>query len=133
MIIIHFPKTLGGVSFEKAGKLCGERKPIFFDKTQIAASLAICLIHTSLFPKRTTKGDSPLETPKLYFNFSSYSIPKTSLRYFVPISVSLNFWIFPLPVIGNSFRNIKNCGHLYFEIFPRQYSITSSSVRVSPS
>ena len=27
MIIIYFPKTLGEVSFEKAGKLFGGRKP----------------------------------------------------------------------------------------------------------
>ena len=33
MIMIYFPKTLGGVSFEKAGKLYEGRKPIFFDKT----------------------------------------------------------------------------------------------------
>ena len=49
----NFPNILGGISFKKLVNFCGERKPIFFDKTQIAASLAICLIHTSLFPKRT--------------------------------------------------------------------------------
>ena len=58
----NFPSILGGISFEKAGKLYGRGKPIFFDKTQIAASLAICLSHTLSFPKRTTKGRGPLET-----------------------------------------------------------------------
>ena len=64
MIMIYFPKTLGGVSFEKAGKLFGGKETIFFDKTQIAASLAICLI-LPLFPKERPKG-TPLWKPQTY-------------------------------------------------------------------
>ena len=71
MIIIYFPKTLGGVSFEKAGKLYEGKETIFFDKTQIAASLAICLI-LPLLPKERPKG-TPLWNPQIYiFVLDSY-------------------------------------------------------------
>ena len=62
MIIIYFPKTLGGVSFEKAGKLCGERKPIFFDKTVFLSP------HLSLSQKNDQRG-FPFGNPKTYVFF----------------------------------------------------------------
>ena len=67
MIIIYFPNTLGGVSFEKAAKLYEGEGTIFFDKTQIAASLAICLI-LPLLPKERPKG-TPLWKPQNYVLF----------------------------------------------------------------
>ena len=62
MIITHFPNTLGGVSFEKLVNYMRERKPFFSIKR-------FPLPHTPTPSKRTTKGDSPLETPKLMFSF----------------------------------------------------------------
>ncbi|MBQ8353178.1 MAG: hypothetical protein IJX32_01450, partial [Spirochaetaceae bacterium] len=48
----------------KAGKLYEGKETIFFDKTQIAASLAICLI-LPLLPKERPKG-IPLWKPQTY-------------------------------------------------------------------
>ena len=70
MIITHFPKTLGGVSFEKLVNYMRERKPFFSIKR-------FPLPHTPTPSKRTTKGGSPLETPNLCFSFyfsSNFSI-----------------------------------------------------------
>ena len=62
MIITHFPNTLGGVSFEKLVNYLGEGKPNFFD--------AQFFLPPNPQPfLATTKGDSPLETPKLMFSF----------------------------------------------------------------
>ena len=62
MIIIFFPKTLGGVSFEKAGKLYEGEETIFSIKR-------FPLPHTPTPSKRTTKGDSPFGIPKFIFIF----------------------------------------------------------------
>ena len=52
--MVFFPKTLGGVSFEKLVNHEG-KEPIFFDENgQIAASFAICP-QTPQPPKRTTR------------------------------------------------------------------------------
>ena len=58
MIIIYFPKTLGGVSFEKAGKLYEGRKPIFFDKTGFLPS------NSPLSQKNDQRG-SPFGIPEV--------------------------------------------------------------------
>ena len=60
---MHFPKTLGGVSFEKAGKLYGERKPIFFDKTVFLSP------HLSLSQKNDQRG-FPFGNPQSYILIS---------------------------------------------------------------
>ena len=62
MIIVYFPKTLGGVSFEKAGKLFGGRKTELFR----------CVVFPSpkppTFPGNDQRG-FPFGNPKLMFFF----------------------------------------------------------------
>ena len=62
MIITHFPNTLGGVSFEKLVNFTKGKNPFFSIKRVFPP-------RAPRFPKTTTKGDSPLETPKLMFSF----------------------------------------------------------------
>ena len=56
MIIIHFPKTLGGVSFEKAGKLYEGEGTIFFDKMVPSPSYSLTF-------QKNDQRECPLETP----------------------------------------------------------------------
>ena len=60
MIIIYFPKTLGGVSFEKLVNFMRGENPFFSIKRVFSPQ-------TPLFPKRTTKGEAPLESPRLSY------------------------------------------------------------------
>ena len=60
MIITVFPNTLGGVSFEKLVNYMRERKPFFSIKR-------FPLPHTPTPSKRTTKGEAPLESPRLSY------------------------------------------------------------------
>jgi len=62
MIITFFPKTLGGVSFEKAGKLYEGEETIFFDKTVSSPS------YSHSFQKNDQRG-RPFGIPKLIFLF----------------------------------------------------------------
>ena len=59
-----FSQYFGRSQLCKAGKLYERKETIFFDKTQSAASLAICLI-LPLLPKKRPKG-SPLWNPLKY-------------------------------------------------------------------
>jgi len=62
MIITVFPNTLGGVSFEKAGKLYEGEETIFFDKTVSSPS------YSHSFQKNDQRG-LPFGIPKLMFYF----------------------------------------------------------------
>ena len=75
MIITVFPNTLGGVSFVKLVNYMRERKPFFSIKR-------FPLPHTPTPSKRTTKGDTPLESPNLYFYFSFFFFTGAYLLFF---------------------------------------------------
>ena len=87
MIIIYFPKTLGGVSFEKAGKLFGGRKTLdkkitsynFFIYKNFQRKFLFCFNQPSLadiivkpkpptFPGNDQRG-FPFGNPKTYVFF----------------------------------------------------------------
>ena len=77
MMIIYFPKTLGGVSFEKAGKLFGGRKTELFR----------CVVFPSpkppTFPGNDQRG-FPFGNPKLMFFF----------LFFIFVTSGYLFWLF---------------------------------------
>ncbi len=77
MIIIYFPKTLGEVSFEKAGKLFGGRKTELFR----------CVVFPSpkppTFPGNDPRG-FPFGNPKLMFFF----------LFFIFVTSGYLFWLF---------------------------------------
>ena len=62
MIIIYFPKTLGESALKKLVNFMRGDNPFFSIKRVFSP-------HTPLFPKRTTKGEAPLESPNLCFSF----------------------------------------------------------------
>ena len=76
--MVIFPNILGGISFKKLVNFCGERKPIFFDKTQIAASLAICLPQTPDLSLHDQRASRPLDSGKwvgsVFFEFWAHVI-----------------------------------------------------------
>ena len=77
MIITHFPNTLGGVSFDKAGKLFGGRKTELFR----------CVVFPSpkppTFPGNDQRG-CPFGNPKLMFFF----------LFFIFVTSGYLFWLF---------------------------------------
>ena len=77
MIITVFPKTLGGVSFEKAGKFYEGWKPIFFDKTGF---------HPSCSPlsQNNDQRGFPFGNPKTYVFF----------LFFIFDTSGYLFWLF---------------------------------------
>ena len=64
----RFSQDFGRSQLCKAGKLFGGEETIFFDKTQIAASLAICFILPT-FPGNDQRG-RPFGIPKFIFLLS---------------------------------------------------------------
>jgi len=84
MIIIYFPKTLGRVSFEKAGKLYEGRKPIFFDKTGFLPS------NSPLSQKNDQRG-SPFGIPEVkLFVIDCFSLFFINLYKYQPSLLILN-------------------------------------------
>jgi len=72
-----FPNTLGGVSFEKAGKLYEGKETIFFDKTVSSPS------YSHSFQKNDQRG-FPFGNPKLMFFF----------LFFIFVTSGYLFWLF---------------------------------------
>ena len=81
MIIIYFPKTLGGVSFEKAGKLFGGRKTELFR----------CVVFPSpkppTFPGNDQRG-FPFGNPKTYV-FFLFFIFVTFQQFFKNVKIAI--------------------------------------------